>query len=69
MNSITTMYSPKGISDMLKLPFLSERPPVTTSPSWLSIIEIDAYSIGAPEVESVTEPCTIPMAGIFGFLS
>ena len=68
MNSMSTIYSPKGISDILKLPFLSERPPVTTSPSWLSIIEMEAYSMGALEVESVTEPCITPMAGIFGFL-
>ena len=64
MNSTTARYRPKGISRILNLPVLSESAPVTTSSERILTKEIEAYSMGRPEVESITEPFTTPMAGI-----
>ena len=55
MNSIFTSYSPGLISSISNFPSESVTPPVAMLLSE-SIIEMDVYSIGWPEIESITMP-------------
>ena len=53
---------------ILRYPFLSVSPPVTSSLCSSSTKDTEAYSRGEDDNESRTVPWTTPIAGILGLL-
>ena len=68
MNSTTATYLPRGISVILRYPFLSVSPPVTSSLCSSSTKDTEAYSRGEDDNESRTVPWITPIDGILGLL-